>query len=107
MRNKEEKQEHVTAEEEDPPPWKAGIEEAKLIMKACLKAAEEVCSDHYAEAGMARPRIEDQNVANIGIAMYQSVVMMEMERGRLAGLKMQMLAQGVEMSAAQLLKVRG
>lgn len=104
MGNQHESKEDLTAEEGDQPPWKAGIEEARRIMEACLKAAQELCRDHYAEAGMSPAPIQDQNVPNVAIAMYQSVVMMEMERGRIDGLKMQMLAGGLEVPGPQLLR---
>jgi len=110
MGNEEEKQEDeplwkkdLTAEEEDQPLWNAGMEEGKQIMKACLKAADEVWRDHYANkvegfglpANIAKvPEIGQENIANVAIAMYNSIVMMEMERGRMDALKGNILIHG-------------
>lgn len=119
MKKKQDKQvegEEPITMEEDAPPWEAGIEEAKEIMAACLKAAQEVYKKNYPEAGMTatgKPnevfigeigvrKFSDvrQDIANMAIAMYQSIVMMELERGRIDAIRSQRLSPGLEMPVA-------
>ena len=110
MESKEPKQvegEEPITVEEDAPAWQAGVEEAKEMMSACLKAAQEVCSDFYDQAGTTATGKPDevviggigvrklsdmrQDFANIAITMYNSIVMMEMQRARADVLQMQKL----------------
>lgn len=111
MQKEEEKEEDLIlpAEEEDQPPWKAGIDEARQIMEACIQAARELSQEYFKLGVIERKHTrghsgESLDVGDIAIAMYQSVVMMEMERGRLDALKTQMLGGGLEVPTVQFLR---